>query len=122
MKRTPMEKRNLPNPSLITNPKILERIRPHQVPGTKTYRMGACIIYVSHSEKWGWHISISCKKRYPSWDEVAKATYDLLPQDGRYYGMLLPPEDDYINAGEYVFLIHEMVVRGDPKTWKELNE
>lgn len=38
----------------------------------------------------GWHLSISHPSRYPTWDEIRDARYDLVP-DGCTLAMLLPP-------------------------------
>ncbi len=62
----------------------------------KLYRLGPCTIMTGSSAH-GWHLSISTPFRYPTWDEVAKARYELLPK-GATMAMLLPPEDEYINV------------------------
>jgi hypothetical protein len=58
--------------------------------------------------KMAWHLSISCPDRYPEWDELADARYDLLPHD-RSFCMILPPPSDYVNAHNFVFHLHEHV-------------
>ena len=79
-------------------------------PGTRSFRMGVCHIELSppfNGE--GWHLSISTPKRYPTWDEVAKAWYELVPEaDGRTAAMILPPKADYINIHNYCFQVHEI--------------
>ena len=72
----------------------------------KFYRMGGCLIQVGLSEE-GWHLSISAKNRYPTWDEVAHARYELLPENITM-AMLLPPMDDYINIAENCLQIWEV--------------
>lgn len=64
-------------------------------PGAKAYIMGACRIIVGHSTS-GWHLSMSCASRYPTWDELAKARYELIP-DAVTMVMLLPPQAEYVN-------------------------
>jgi hypothetical protein len=49
-----------------------------------------------------WHLSISHPVRYPTWDEVADARYELVPDDVTM-AMLLPPRDEYVNVHEHVF-------------------
>ena len=49
-----------------------------------------------------WHISISCEKRYPSWEELKKARYDLLP-DEITVAMYLPPKSEYVNVHSNCF-------------------
>jgi hypothetical protein len=65
-------------------------------PGAQVYTMGACRIIVGRSAS-GWHMSISCGDRYPTWDEVAKARYELI-LDGVTMAMLLPPEAEFVNV------------------------
>src|SRR5262249_54117612 len=49
-----------------------------------------------------WHLSISHQSRYPNWDEVADARYELVP-DEVTMAMLLPPKADYLNVHEHCF-------------------
>lgn len=51
------------------------------------------------------HFSISCPNRDPTWEEIAAARYALLPKL-KDCVMLLPPEDDYVNAHEHCFHVH----------------
>jgi hypothetical protein len=79
-----------------TSPNISAgRPYPGAEPGAQWYIMGACRIIVGLAPD-GWHLSISCVSRYPTWDEVAKARYELIP-DGVTMAMLLPPRDQYVN-------------------------
>lgn len=55
-----------------------------------------------------WHLSISCQKRYPTWDEIRDARYDLMP-DNITMGMLLPPKAQYVNIHPNCFHLHEIV-------------
>lgn len=67
-------------------------------------------VYVSrepYADGWRWHLSISHPDRYPTWDEIAGARYDLLP-DGCTLAMLLPPRAQYVNAHPNVFHLHEI--------------
>ena len=54
-----------------------------------------------------WHLSISCEHRYPKWDEIKKARYDLLP-DELTMAMLLPPRAEYVNIHPNCFHLHEI--------------
>lgn len=70
-------------------------------------------------EPTGWHLSISHRfdvlgpngypspGRYPTWDEIADARYDLLP-DEVTMAMLLPPRDQYVNIHPTTFHLHEI--------------
>jgi len=49
-----------------------------------------------------WHLSISHQTRYPTWDEVADARYELVP-DQVTMAMLLPPKADYLNVHPHCF-------------------
>ncbi|KKL08362.1 hypothetical protein LCGC14_2576620 [marine sediment metagenome] len=70
-------------------------------PGSKAYEFGECHIIVGRSTE-GWHLSISCPNRYPTWDEVAHARYSLIPNDVTL-AMLLPPKEEYVNVHDFVF-------------------
>lgn len=53
-----------------------------------------------------WHLSISHPARYPSWDEIHGARYDLLPEDITV-AMLLPPKSEYVNFHAHCFHLWE---------------
>lgn len=73
--------------------------------GATLYRMGACRIIVSE-EPSGWHLSISCANRDPTWQEIATARYRLLGAV-REMAMFLPPLDDYVNMHQHTFHLYE---------------
>ncbi|KKK50042.1 hypothetical protein LCGC14_3129000, partial [marine sediment metagenome] len=76
-------------------------------PNSKYYKMGVCNIIVSPpTDGAGWHLSISSTKRYPTWDEIAHARYELLP-DEILMMMELPPKGEYINIHENTFHLHQ---------------
>ena len=54
-----------------------------------------------------WHISISAPDRYPTWDEIADARYDLCP-DEITMAMFLPPKSEYVNLHPTTFHLHEV--------------
>ena len=65
-------------------------------------------------EPLGWHLSISHEarstralQRYPTWDEIAHARYELLPLDLDFV-MHLPPPDDFIAVHDTTFHLHEL--------------
>lgn len=59
-------------------------------------------------EEGRWHLSISALNgRYPTWDEIADARYDLLPGD-LDFGIILPPLRDYLNLKGNVFHLWEI--------------
>lgn len=53
------------------------------------------------------HLSVSCKDRYPTWDEIADARYDLLPHDIEA-AMILPCPENYVNFHPYTFHLWEI--------------
>jgi len=61
----------------------------------------------------GWHLSISFAdkrgrgSRYPRWDEIADARYQLLPPDLEVV-MHLPPPEDYVALHDTTFHLHEL--------------
>ena len=60
----------------------------------------------------GWHLSISHglpngePGRYPTWDEIAHARYQLLPEHLDFV-MHLPPPDQYVAVHDTTFHLHE---------------
>lgn len=82
-------------------------------PGTKGYFMGACTITVGSSHV-GHHLSIAHPKRYPTWDEMAKARYELLPSD-LTFGMAFPPSEDYVNVHNNCFHLWEITGLGEAR-------
>lgn len=60
-----------------------------------------------YKETQRWHLSISHPMRYPKWDEIAAARYDLVP-DHLTMAMLLPPRDEYVNLHKNCFHLHEL--------------
>lgn len=65
----------------------------------------------------GLHLSISfaddCNRptRYPTWDEIAHARYQLLPHDVDFV-MHLPPPGEYVAVHATCFHLHEHPERG----------
>lgn len=73
--------------------------------GAQVFTMGECRIIIQE-EPTGWHLSISCADRYPTWDEIAEARYALLPKY-RDFVMHLPPPAEYVNIQEFTFHLFE---------------
>ena len=76
--------------------------------GSQAFQRGSVrvILSLDGPEKL-WHISISCAHRYPHWDEIKKARYDLCP-DEITMAMLLPPRSEYVNIHPNCFHLHEL--------------
>lgn len=64
-------------------------------------------------EPLGWHLSISHvldtgrPGRYPIWDEITHARYQLLPTDA-VFAIILPPPADYIACHPTTFHLHQI--------------
>ena len=110
MKRKAMHIKNMPRIREIQDAELKRLIALGMIQdGTKRYKMGKCRMLVSPpvDEDVGWHLSISCNDRYPSWDEIAHARYELLPTEIEFV-MHLPKPEDYINIHDYTFHLHEL--------------
>lgn len=73
------------------------------------YQRGPCRIILSgpyERSQIGWHFSISCADRNPTWEEQRDARYDLIP-DGVYMVQILPPKAEYVNVHKFTFHWHE---------------
>jgi len=84
-------------------------------PGTKAYMMGQCsILSAPPFAGVGWHLSIAHPNRYPTWDEIAKAWYETIPDaDTRRACMVLPRRDEYVNIHTFCFQVHELLDQAD---------
>jgi hypothetical protein len=78
------------------------------------YRNGDLAVIVA-DEPTGWHLSISHPDRYPTWDEIADARYDLL-NDHLTMALLLPPRRQYVNLQPNTFHLHEIESDDDTAT------
>ena len=93
-------------PSGYSDPRVAWMLQTLE-PGTRVFLMGQCSIFLSLTEKYGYHLSIAHPKRYPTWAEIAHARYKLIPNECNM-ALLLPSEEDYINAYEPVFQMTEV--------------
>lgn len=80
---------------------------PH-LPGTgdnaKWYKWGDTTVCVA-KEVGLWHISVSCPHRYPTWDEIFTAWYDLVPGAGsEFNGAIVLPRKSHPNC----FHVHQL--------------
>jgi hypothetical protein len=78
-------------------------------PNARRYVMNECTIIIGSSTR-GYHMSISHPTRFPTWDEIKTARYNLCPKNITM-AMLLPPENEYVNLHPNCF--HLWQVRGD---------
>jgi hypothetical protein len=74
----------------------------------KYYKMGGVFVILGRMPDTGaYHLSISTPTRYPTWDEVVKIRYALVP-DHITMAMILPPQSEYINVMEYCFQLQQV--------------
>lgn len=76
------------------------------VPGCRAWRLGACAVFAG-VEMGKWHLSISHRSRYPTWDEIKEARYRFIP-DNVTMAMILPPRGEYVNVHPNCFHLHEI--------------
>jgi len=80
-----------------------------EIPGCEVmkayYRRGLKVVVSRDNDLW--HVSISHKNRYPSWDEIHEARYGFVPDDC-YMAMILPPKREYVNLHPNCFHLHEL--------------
>lgn len=56
-----------------------------------------------------WHLSISVPYRYPTWDEIYTAWYDLCPDAAQINGaIILPRKTEYVNVHPNCFHVHQL--------------
>ena len=67
----------------------------------RAFQRGSIRALVSKDDG-AWHLSVSHPTRYPSWDEIAMARYDLIPDDA-FMVMILPPRAEYVNLHKNCF-------------------
>lgn len=73
------------------------------------YRWGECCAYIA-KENHLWHLSISHPRRYPSWDEIYQAWYDLCPDAAEISGaIILPRKSEYVNLHPNCFHVHQLI-------------
>lgn len=73
------------------------------------FARGHCRILLSSEQERqaiGWHFSISCADRNPTWEEQRDARYELIPDDV-YMVQILPPKAEYVNKHPFCFHWHE---------------
>jgi hypothetical protein len=76
----------------------------------KAFAKGLCRVLISHEDHGGkmrWHLSISCRDRYPQWEEIKDARYSLLPV-GLTFAQILPPLNEYLNIHPNCFHLWEI--------------
>lgn len=77
--------------------------------GGDWYAWGDCFVHVA-KENGLWHLSISVPYRYPTWDEIFTAWYDLVPGAGHDFNgaIFLPRKSEYVNIHPNCFHVHQL--------------
>lgn len=91
-------------------PKANWRVLPGVTMGgnDKWYKWGDLQVCVGDPEVEGsHHLSISHRYRYPTWDEIYQARYDLLPDDVTF-AIFLPRKSQYVNIHPNCFHLYEV--------------
>lgn len=76
------------------------------IPNSQAFHLGECQVIVT-IDRGKWHLSISHRHRYPTWDEIKFARYEFLP-DAKTIAMILPPRNEYVNFHPNCFHLHEI--------------
>ena len=76
--------------------------------GGDWYRWGDVAAHVS-LDAGLWHLSVSHPSRYPTWDEIYTAWYDLVPNVEHITGaILLPRKSEYVNLHPNCFHVYQL--------------
>lgn len=90
---------------------VIQLWRDNGVIAAGCFQLEECSVILAHEPlgpagEYRWHLSIAHPYRYPTWDEIAEARYQLL-DDNLLMVMVLPPSDQYVNAHPNCFHLHE---------------
>jgi len=77
------------------------------LPTSRLFKMGKVKVIVDQHPAHGYTMSVSCRDRYPTWDEVAHLRYALIPDEAKM-AMMLPSREDYINLHNFCFILNEI--------------
>lgn len=95
---------------------------PSECHDPREYKNGALKVFVSQdSDEKFWHLSISHPDRYPTWDEIHSARYELVP-DEVTMAMFLPPKSEYVNLHSNCFHLHETREKIYQTLWRPSNK
>ena len=74
------------------------------------YRWGDLKVCVADPEvEGGAHISVSHPYRYPTWEEIKAAWYDLVPNASEITGaIILPRKPEYVNIHTNCFHVYQL--------------
>ncbi|HEX6826435.1 MAG TPA: hypothetical protein VF077_08980 [Nitrospiraceae bacterium] len=93
----------------LRRPDLEERMPPMlQYAGVRVYSWQGVRVIITY-EAMGYHMSVSCEGRDPTWAEIATARYKLFPGVPNM-AMYLPSLEDYVNLHPYTFHLYESKV------------
>lgn len=94
---------------------LLDASERHEIPYQRHLRNvndGTLLAIVTDDPGVGWHMSVSHRdhnaqlRRYPTWDELAHAREELLPDD-LLFVMRFPREEEFVNVHDTTFHLFE---------------
>ena len=65
-----------------------------------------CVIIVS-IDAGKWHLSISHKKRLPTYEELKESRYRFIP-DNCYMAQIFPPKSEFVNVHPFCLHLFEL--------------
>jgi hypothetical protein len=74
-------------------------------------KYGELVVIVTKDNGY-WHLSVSHRNRYPTWDEIKDVRYKFLPNEITV-GLLLPPKEEYVNVHPNCFHLWEVRCEGE---------
>lgn len=94
-RQSPIEWERMPTPSFLGEAKVYESFPDGDL---------RCIV---GKEGGRWHLSMSHRSRYPSWDEMADARYRFIPNRAQM-AMLAPPREEFVNVHDTTLHLWEV--------------
>ena len=91
-------------------PKALHDKMPGQLePNLRCFVKGPLTVLVgSHPQTGRWHASVNHPSRYPTWAEIKEVRYTFGFGDDIWMGLMLPPQEHYINVAPNCFHLYEI--------------
>lgn len=78
-----------------------------------TFKMGRCEVIVT-IDNGLWHLSISCRKNQPSYNEIKEARYKFVP-DEVIMAQIFPSMSEFVNLHPFCHHLWEIGVAGSEK-------
>ena len=84
---------------------VLKKIMPYSKE-IRAFLSDARHTIIMSKEKGKWHISLSHKTRYPTWDELKEMKYHFFPDISM--AIIFPPKEEYVNIDTNCFHLYEL--------------